>query len=134
MKLVFSIAFGIVLILIFYCLIAFWVLADVSWGEGKLWMALLLVLPLALFLGSILTGYLISGGIDYKWALICYSPGPYVAGLCVAAGLFINIQIFVYMLMIGLYFYLTSLGGTTIGYFIRSRIRGDSLSTRKDSK
>jgi hypothetical protein len=132
MKLIVSIVFGIILILIFYCLISFWILADVSWGEGKLWMALLLVMPLALFLGSILTGYLSSGGIGYKRALIYYSPGPYVAVLCVAAGLLINTQVFVYMLILGLYLYLTSLAGTTIGYLIRSRIRGDGLSTRKD--
>lgn len=134
MKLCVSIVFGIVLILIFYCLIAFWVLADVSWGQGKLWMALLLVLPLALFLGSILTGYLISGGFDYKWALICYSPGPYVAGLCVAAGLFINIKVFVCLLILGLYFYLTSFAGTTIGYLIKSRIKRDILLRRNDSE
>ena len=74
MKLVVSVVFGIVLILIFYCLIAFWILADISQGEGKLWMALLLVLPLALFLGSILTGYLSYPSIDFKWELIYYSP------------------------------------------------------------
>lgn len=134
MKLCVSIVFGIVLILIFYFLIAFWVLADVSWGQGKLWIALLLVLPLASFLGSILTGYLLCGGIDYKWALICYSPGPYVAGLCVAAGLLINIQVFVYMLILGLYFYLTSFAGTTIGYLIRTRVKRDSLLIRNDSE
>jgi hypothetical protein len=134
MKLGVSIVFGIVLILIFYCLIAFCVLADISWGRGKLWMAFLLTLPVVLYLGSILAGYLIHPRIDFKWKLIYFSPGLYIAGLCIVISLFTNLQIFFYALILGFYLYLTSLAGTVSGYFIRSRIRGRNSLTRTDSK
>jgi hypothetical protein len=136
MKLGGSVTLGIVVSFIFYYIIAFWILADSPWGPqgtgGTLWVAFLIVFPIALFLGSILTGILSYPSIDFKWELFYFAPGLCLAGLCIIASLFSNLKIGASVIIMGLYWYLVSLAGTGIGYLLRSRIRRLKLFGQTD--
>lgn len=137
MKLGGSVTLGIVTSFIFYYLIAYLLLiADFSWGPaggcGTLWSAFFIVFPIALFLGSILTGILSYLSIDFKWELFYFAPGLCLAGLCIVVSLFTDLGIFIYMLIFGLYLYVVSLAGTGLGHLLRSRIRRLNFFGRTD--
>jgi hypothetical protein len=122
MKLAGFVVLGLVVTYIVYFLINFWILADSPWGpkgaEGTLWVAFLIVLPFSLLLGSILTGFLSYSTLNTRWGLLGIAPGLYLAGITIVLSLFSTIV--VDMLILGLFFYLVSLAGVGLGYFLRA--------------
>jgi hypothetical protein len=123
MKLSGSVTLGTVISFILYYIIALLYIDDNLWGPAVLYSAFVIVFPIALFLGSVLTGILSYPSIDFKWELFYFAPGLYLGGLCIVGSLFIDFDMVIYVIIMGLYWYMVSLAGTGLGYLLRSRIR-----------
>jgi hypothetical protein len=112
----------------------------VSGGGGEatgLLIGFLVVFPIAFFIGGIVTGYFSYHEIDNKWSLPLIAPALYsnVLFLCVVVAQ-IGIDAFVHNDTTGLgflaslwvpvalcfYWYLASLAGVALGYYLRERI------------
>jgi hypothetical protein len=138
MKLVGLVILGLITSIIVYFLLFLLltkVLGDI--GEAGIPLSILGVTPLALLIGSFLTGYFSYYDIEEKWSLLLMAPALYLelAGLCG-----IGLQFLVDIVMgdytpgrygvlgslliaigIGLYWYLSSAGGVFLGYYLRER-------------
>lgn len=123
MKLSGSVTLGTVVSFILYYIIALLYIDDNLWLPAVLESAFVIVFPIALFLGSILTGILSYPSVDFKWELFYFAPGLCLGGLCIVASLFIVFDMVIYVIIMGLYWYMVSLAGTGLGYLLRSRIR-----------
>ena len=106
-------------------------------GDAYMWVPILITVPVALIMGSFFTGYFSYDELDSKWALLWLAPGLYsnILFMCMVGisfffewfasgktltsvvlnGIFIP-------LLIGLYWYLASLAGVGLGYFLKGRI------------
>ncbi len=114
------------------------VLPSIEGDDAYLWIPLLITLPIAFLLGSIVTGYFGYYEVENKWRLVWMAPALYcnltfifVAGLQFALDRFIDVNDArnsgsfwgLWMpFLVGLYWYLASLGGVGLGYFVRGRI------------
>ncbi len=100
-------------------------------------MGFLVILPLAFFLGSIVTGYFSYYDIEHKWSLVWMAPALYLelAGLCISiVGFLLDrfidvnppgpyfIRGIFFTIAIGLYWYLASAAGVFLGYYLRERL------------
>ena len=96
-------------------------------GCGGLGVAFLFLMPFSLLVGSIVTGFLSCPTLNSKWGLIGIAPGLYFAILFVISpftfGDFESASGILWMLLFLFYWYLASLGGVGLGYFLRARIR-----------
>jgi hypothetical protein len=94
------------------------------------------VMPIAFFLGSMVTGYLSFYEIENKWSLLWMAPVLYLelAGVCVSVvgfllDRFIDVNPpgphflrgILFTIAIGLYWYSASAGGVFLGYYLRER-------------
>jgi putative Mn2+ efflux pump MntP len=99
--------------------------------------AFLILMPVSFFIGSLLTGYFSYYEIEDKWALLILPPALYIFLIwtCGGAVVFlldafidvndrghINLRNAGIALLIGLFYYLSSLAGVAAGYFLRERI------------
>jgi hypothetical protein len=99
-------------------------------------MGFLVVLPIAFFLGSIVTGYFSYYDIEHKWSLLMMAPALYVFLLAMGTALtgsllhgFISngwsIGTFLYdywgLILAGPLWYSASAGGVFLGYYLRER-------------
>jgi hypothetical protein len=99
-------------------------------------MGFLVILPLAFFLGSIVTGYFSYYDIEHKWSLLAMAPVLYLelAGVCVSVvgfllDRFIDVnppgphflRNILFPIGLGLYWYSASAGGVFLGYYLRER-------------
>ena len=75
MKLGGSVTLGTVVSFILYYIIALLYIDDSLWLPAVLESAFVIVFPIALFLGSVLTGILSYPSIDFKWELFYFAPG-----------------------------------------------------------
>lgn len=124
MKLVGFVLLGVVASIVFSELNDFWlerVFPDAK-GCAGIGVALLINGPLSLLLGSIVTGFLSCPSLNSKWGLLGIAPGLYLAGLLII-NLSLSGETVVGMLIMGLYWYLASLAGVGLGYFLRASIR-----------
>lgn len=85
-------------------------------GCSNLGLALLFILPFSLLLGSILTGFLSYPTLNTRWGLLGIAPGLYLA----IPFLLSATDAVVYLLLFWLFFYLVSLAGVGLGYFLRA--------------
>jgi len=99
--------------------------------------ALLILVPIAFLIGSIVTGYFSYHELEDKWGLIWMAPALYynLLFVCVTGTLFLldsfigvneprNTDFLFEILipfLIGLYWYLASLAGVILGYLLRER-------------
>ena len=124
MKLVGFVLLGLVASIVVSVLNGFWLeraFPDVK-GCAGIGVALLINMPVALLLGSIVTGFLSCPSLETKWGLLGIAPGLYLAGLLIIT-LSMSGETAINMLIMGLYWYLASLAGVVLGYFLRARIR-----------
>jgi len=99
-------------------------------------LAVFAVMPIAFFLGSIVTGYFSFYEIENKWLLLWMVPVLYLdlAGVCVSVvgfmlDRFIDVNPpgphflrgILFAILMGLYWYLASAGGVFLGYYLRER-------------
>lgn len=90
--------------------------------ESYLGLAYLIMLPLALVLGSALTGFLSYPHLKTKLGLIATAPGLYFFVLFTATNFWYGEFGFaVSMLFAGLVWFLVSWAGTSLGYYLRTR-------------
>lgn len=125
---------GLAVAIALYHIIVFGILGTLLPGytqtEATLWVSLFIIAPISVLLGSITTGYLAYPRIDNKWKLMVTAPGLYLGGLFVV--LMLRSTIVVGALILGLFWYLVSLGGVKLGLFLRSYIIRNHLSKRTD--
>jgi len=129
MKLAAFVVLGLVVSFVVFQLLLFLILSafpDIG-GCGSLWVPFLILMPLSLLLGSIVTGFLSCPTLNTKWGLIGIAPGLYFAILFVISPFtfasFESASSILWMLLFLLYWYLASLAGVGLGYFLRARIR-----------
>ena len=96
-------------------------------GCGDLWLPFLIVIPASLLLGSMVTGFLSCPTLTTKWGLPFMAPGLYFLLALLPSGLFAGDfdsapNTFLALLFF-LYWYLASLAGVVLGYFLRALIR-----------
>jgi hypothetical protein len=120
MKLAGFVVLGVVATFVVYFLVL-WILDTYlpgfeAGGCSNLALALLLVLPVSLLMGGVVTGFLSYSTLNSRWGLFRIAPGLYLAlpFLLSATGAAI------YLLLFWLFFYLLSLAGVGLGYFLRS--------------
>ena len=95
--------------------------------ESYLGVSFLVIMPIALFLGSSLTGYLSRPHLRTRFGLIGVTPGLYLALVFVALNFAMSASEFaISMLLPGLFWLLISWAGAGTGCFARSR-RGTGL-------
>jgi len=130
MKLAGFVVLGLVVSVVVFQLLLFLILSafpDIPQGCGGLGVALLINMPVSLLLGSIVTGFLSCPTLNTKWGLLGIAPGLYFAILCVISPFtfdsFESASGILWMLLFFLYWYLASLAGVGLGYFLRARIR-----------
>ena len=132
------IASGIAYALLFLLLgLVFTNLAFTKMDENLgLIMGFLVVLPLAFFIGSIVTGYFSYYDIEHKWSLLMMAPALYInmvwmgiaiLGFLLDAFIGVNppgpyfLRNILIPIAVGLYWYLASAGGVFLGYYLRER-------------
>jgi hypothetical protein len=82
-------------------------------------------LPLSFFIGSIVTGYFSHHDIKKKWSLFLIAPALYYTPLLICVALPSNTsadangRFFVLVIAVVLCWYLSSLSGVALGYFLR---------------
>jgi hypothetical protein len=94
------------------------------------------IMPIAFFLGSMVTGYFSFYDIEHKWSLLAMAPVLYLelAGVCISVvgfllDRFIDVnppgpyflRNILSAIAIGLYWYSASAGGVFLGYYLRER-------------
>jgi hypothetical protein len=106
--------------------------------DAYLWIPVFITLPIGFFFGGIFTGYFSYHEIEHKWNLVWLSPILYivllwtfVSGVGALLDSFIGANqsnrlvsmagILISFLMV-LYWYLSSLAGIGLGYFLREKI------------
>jgi len=109
----------------------------ISGDDAYLWVPILIIMPAAFLVGSIVTGYFSYYELENKWVLLWMAPALYWnllfmcgAGIQFLLDSFISVNPrttgFLYGILlpflIGLYWYLASLAGVILGYFLRGRI------------
>jgi hypothetical protein len=123
---------GLVVSYVVYMLICFYVLEKYLHigGCAAMGPGFLIIMPLSLLAGSMVTGFLSRPLLDTKWGLIWIAPGLYLAILTLFIFLpfaFIDgvgsISEILLTLLFSLYWYLASLAGVGLGYFLRGLIR-----------
>lgn len=96
-------------------------------GCGALRPAFLIVLPISFLLGSILTGFLSCPTLTTKWGLPFMAPSLYFLLALLPSALFTggfdSASNTFWALLFFLYWYLASLAGVVLGYFLRALIR-----------
>ncbi|MHC4623228.1 MAG: hypothetical protein ACYS4W_04930 [Planctomycetota bacterium] len=131
MKLAVFVVLGLVVTVTVYFVVDFWILESFLPGfthtAATLGVAWLIVMPVALLLGSILTGYLSYPTMNTRLGLIAIAPGLYLAGLTIIPSLCSTIL--VDMLIIGSFWYVVSLAGAALGYFLRSLTKRHRLQS-----
>ena len=136
LKLAAFVVLGLAVSLVVYYLLVFGILEILRSRSGRspesyLWVAFLVMLPFALLLGSILTGYLSSPEMNKSWRLIGITPGLYLAiGITIQNFIIAEFQFAVSMLLAGLFWFLVSLSGVGLGHLLRSRGIVDRLFRR----
>ncbi len=128
MKVAAFVLLGMVVSVVVYILTCFYVLEKFLHIGGCAGMgpAFLIIMPISLLVGSIVTGFLSYPLLNTKWGLIGIAPGLYLVILTsfiflpFGAGSARNILL---TLLFLLYWYLASLAGVGLGYFLRARIR-----------
>ena len=129
MKLAGFVVLGLVASVVVFELLLFWVLRAFPHigGCGDLWLPFLILMPVSLLLGSIVTGFLSCPTLNTKWGLIGIAPGLYFAVLFVISPFtfdsFESASSILWMLLFLLYWYIASLAGVVLGYFLRACIR-----------
>jgi hypothetical protein len=136
--LVSSFAAGMLLLFLFSLILKATGNADsgnIGEGAGML-LVVFAVMPIAFFLGSMITGYFSFYEIEDKWLLLWMAPVLYLelAWLCVSVVIFLLdrfidvnppgqyfLQSILISIGIGLYWYAASAGGVFLGYYIRDR-------------
>jgi MFS family permease len=108
---------------------------QVNEGLGML-LAVFAVMPIAFFLGSMVTGYFSFYDIENKWSLLAMAPVLYLelAGVCISiVGFLLDrfidvnppgphfLRGILFTILMGLYWYLASAGGVFLGYYLRER-------------
>ena len=117
---------------VIYWLLTFGVLEALRSRSGRspesyLGVSFLVMMPIALFLGSSLTGYLSRPHLRTRFGLIGVTPGLYLALVFVTLNFAMSASEFtISMLLPGLFWLLISWAGVGIGCFARSR-RGIGL-------
>jgi hypothetical protein len=133
--------FGLVLLglaeaIAIYHIIVFGILGTLVPGytetESTLWISLFIVMPVSVLLGSIVTGYLGLPRIDKKWKLTVVAPGLYLWGLFII--LMSRSTIVAGALILGFFWYLVSLAGVGLGYFLRMHIKRHQLFKKMNKK
>ncbi|HPS55843.1 MAG TPA: hypothetical protein PLP05_09600 [Sedimentisphaerales bacterium] len=97
----------------------------------------LIIMPIIFLVGSVVTGYFSYYEVESKWGLIWLAPILYFNLIYIGvtfAGFLLQLFVDAYKpsnagflswffgILIGVYWYLASLAGVLLGYFIRSRI------------
>lgn len=129
MKLVGFVVLGIIASGLVYGLVLYWMLNAFpnTGGCGSLWVAFLILMPGSLLVGSIVTGFLSCLTLNTKWGLIGIAPGLYIviifAVSTTTVGDFQSVSNMLLMLLFFLYWYLASLAGVGLGYFLRAWVR-----------
>ncbi len=129
MKLVGFVFLGFIAIAVIYTLVLIATLKafpDMG-GCGDLWLPFLILMPASLLLGSMVTGFLSCPTLTTKWGLPFMAPGLYFLLALLPSGLFAGnfdsaSNTFLALLFF-LYWYLASLAGVVLGYFLRALIR-----------
>lgn len=118
------------------------VFPGINGGDTNIWIPILVVMPIAFILGSILTGYFSYYNIEDRWMLLWLAPALYsnllimflTIGMLLMekfSDAFIGVKIAnnsgllrgVWApVLIALYWYLMSLTGVGLGYFLRTRV------------
>ncbi|MHC4499989.1 MAG: hypothetical protein ACYS21_12845 [Planctomycetota bacterium] len=138
MKLVGFVVLGIAVCITVYYL-ALWILDSylpgfAGGGSSNLGVCFVLVLPVSLLLGSIVTGYLSYPVMNSRWGLIGIAPGLYMVlyfGTCLCPASVVSVSPIdgrmlssgLLTLLYGLFLYSVSLAGVGLGYFLRSLSR-----------
>ena len=123
---------GFVVAAVIYWLLTFGALEALRSRSGRspesyLGVAFLIMMPVALFLGSSLTGYLSRPHLRTRFGFIGVTPGLYLALVFVTLNFAKAASEFaISMLLPGLFWFLISWAGDGIGCFARSR-RGTGL-------
>ncbi len=106
--------------------------------DAYLWIPVFITMPIGFFFGGIFTGYFSYYEIEHKWKLVWLSPVLYIVLLWTGRSVveylldsFTGVNqsnrlgsmagILISFLMV-LYWYLSSLGGVGLGYFLRGKI------------
>jgi hypothetical protein len=124
MKLAAFVVLGIIVSFVVFELLLFWILSafpDMG-GCGDLWVPILILMPVSFLVGGIVTGFLSCPILNSKWGFLGIAPGLYSTLLFMCSP-FLNGGGLGYFLLFGLYWYLASLAGVALGYFLRALIR-----------
>ena len=133
MKLIGLVVLGFVASLIVFLLLILALIAFTNidkYGDGYiLGICWLITMLLGLFAGSIITGYLSYHKIQNKWFLLLMVPTLYLYICFAVIALLISALILEFdfirhliFFVVGLLFYLPSLAGVGLGYFLRGKI------------
>jgi hypothetical protein len=122
---------GFVIAAVVYWLLAFGVLEAIRSRSGRspesyLDVAFLVMMPVALFLGSSFTGYLGRPHLRTRFGLIGVTPGLYLSLVFIIMNFAMAESDFaISMLLPGLLWFLISWAGVGLGCFVRSRKNGN---------
>jgi hypothetical protein len=134
MKLVGFVVLGLVASFVVFEILLLWILSAFpdTGGCGALWLPFLIIMPVSLLLGSIITGFLSCPTLNSRWGLFFIAPGLYGNAATIFSGFLmsgflmegfrINVGVLLFLVLL-LYWYLASLAGTAFGYFLRLCIR-----------
>jgi hypothetical protein len=95
------------------------VFPNMAGNDGYMWVPVLIVMPIGFFAGSIVIGHYSYYEIENKWKLLLMAPTLYCNPLWMA--LTQSGSGFGIVFLMGLYWYLASLAGVGLGYFLRKQ-------------
>jgi hypothetical protein len=127
---------GLVVSYVVYMLLCFYILGKYLHigGCGGMAPAFLIIMPISLLAGSMVTGFLSRPLLDTRWSLLWISPGlyPVILMLFIFSLFTITSDVksasgeILGTLLFSLYLYLASMAGTGLGYFLRGLIGSKS--------
>jgi len=91
------------------------------WLGGGYGVAFLFLMPFSLILGGIFAGFFSCFVATTKWSLLLVAPGLYVLVLCAGVLIPSSAGMALYAALLALYWYVASLAGVGLGYFLSSQ-------------